>query len=307
MANPGNVVKMLAERGGWRIHEHYAMGRVNEYPFIVSQNGTSPVGVQIAVWGLDEGGEKLNILQNLFETMDAEYKTGHFFADKHQLSYSVALNPGNDTEGTYANVLASIRALADRLRDLQLAPACSVCGAEGQHDFIRANEQPMAMCASCFNRLRQKADETRLQQHTGSLLSGLVGALLGSLISSVLWFGLSQAGFVASLAGFVMAWLANFGYTKLGGKRNRAAPFIIFSAVLVAIVIAELASVSLSISQDYEVPFLYVLGRSYLIFSEPQFWRSIAVGAVFALVGSFSILGKSWREIKAGGLVVERL
>lgn len=75
---------------------------------------------------------------------------------------------------------------------------------------------------------------------------GVVGALLGAAIGAVAWIALYQLGYIASLCGLLMFFLAMKGYGLLGRKTDKTG--IILSAVITLLMIFVAVYLSWTVS-----------------------------------------------------------
>ena len=57
------------------------------------------------------------------------------------------------------------------------------------------------------------------EEKKGSILGGILGALLGAAIGAFLWTLIGMLGYIASIVGFVIAFLASKGYDVQFGAR----------------------------------------------------------------------------------------
>lgn len=78
----------------------------------------------------------------------------------------------------------------------------------------------------------------------GSVILGILGALVGAVIGAIPWFLASTfTSFFIGYLGFLIGWAAAFGYGKLHGRRSfGVAMVIVVVSSIVALVLADLAS-----------------------------------------------------------------
>lgn len=83
----------------------------------------------------------------------------------------------------------------------------------------------------------QQIEEAKLSVNNKSenLIGGAVGAFLGSLIGVVLWVIIGKLGYIAGIAGAVMAISALFGYEKLGRKLGKKGTVICIIILIVMV------------------------------------------------------------------------
>lgn len=164
---------------------------------------------------------------------------------------------------------------------------------------------------SCADRMVRgiEAEETeRKEADTGNYFTGLLGAFAGSAIGAVLWAVVLSFGYVASIVGLVIGWLAEKGYNLLKGKQGKAKVFILILAVIFGVLLGNFAADAYSLAAMIsagelpglgliDIPNMIVL----LLLSEPEYLRATAsnilMGLLFAGLGVFSLLRKTGKEV----------
>ena len=150
----------------------------------------------------------------------------------------------------------------------------------------------------------------------GSVLLGVVGALLGALVGAVPWFLVSTfTSFYVGWLGFLAGWAAAFGYQKLRGRRSFGlAMATVVVCSLLALVVAEYGSWMLRLCTDPEwqadadylgVPVARLAFESLLL---PENFKVILPGlAIGLLIGGLGILsaGKYVRQYTDPGMAAE--
>lgn len=81
---------------------------------------------------------------------------------------------------------------------------------------------------------------------------GVVGALVGSLIGAACIILLAQAGIVAALSGFVLAFCTLKGFELLGGKLDKKSIIVCVVIMLVVPYLAHHASYAIIFVQNWE-------------------------------------------------------
>lgn len=118
-------------------------------------------------------------------------------------------------------LVGALQAFTNFLRGNGFRNCCQACGRQ---------ELPVSpyylggayaeLCPDCFTAIqqRQTAAQSESKQKKENVVSGTVGALLGSLLGVVCIIILSQLGYVAAISGVIMAVCTLKGYELLGGK-----------------------------------------------------------------------------------------
>lgn len=145
----------------------------------------------------------------------------------------------------------------------------------------------------------------KTKKKRGSVASGLIGALLGALIGAVLWALVGIAGYIASIVGFVIAFLAGKGYDLFHGRKGTAKIVVLILCVILAVAAGNIGSYAWQIHDVYqeEVSALSAEEQAYVV-SEGEFFqlmaedsevqvgflKDFAMGAVFAALGCFGVI-----------------
>jgi len=161
---------------------------------------------------------------------------------------------------------------------------------------------------SCAQKLAdeiaQEKEEMK-QEDTGSYALGAIGALLGAFAGSLLWAVIFYVGYIASVVGFVICWLADKGYNLFKGKNGKAKVAILIVAVIFGVVagtfIGEAAYLAADISSGALYDFTYAdipaILMYYLAIDPIYFIKSIGMGLLFAGLGVYSIIQKTNKEV----------
>ena len=202
---------------------------------------------------------------------------------------------------------------------------CSECGAPILDDgcWKLLNEIARHMHRSCAQNLKEQLDADEDQQkreETGSYITGLIGALIGALLGAVVWGLVLHMGYMASIVGFLIGFLAEKGYTLLNGRQGRGKVFILagvtifgvllgnigYDAVVWATEIAKYAPNAAVTLNGAEVPVSYgdipmLIGYFFANDSEYQsaMIMNCLMGIGFALLGVLGILSKAKKETTA--------
>lgn len=170
---------------------------------------------------------------------------------------------------------------------------------------------------SCAEKLTRdiSAEETeRREADTGNYFTGLLGALAGSALGAVLWAVVLSFGFVASIVGLVIGWLAEKGYNLFKGKQGKAKIAILIVAIIFGVLLGNFAADAFSLATmiaDGELPGMALADIPYIISvlltSEPEYLRitisNILMGLLFAGLGVFSLLRKTGKEVSATKII----
>ena len=89
------------------------------------------------------------------------------------------------------------------------------------------------------------------QEPKGSLVGGVIGALLGAAIGAVAWAVVGVLGYIASIVGFVIAFLADKGYDLFKGRQGTVKMIVLIVCVVLAVAAGTVGSWVWYIHDDY--------------------------------------------------------
>ncbi len=103
------------------------------------------------------------------------------------------------------------------------------------------NGSPYFMCGDCVSRIDESMMQHKeaLAQSDSNLAMGLIGAFGGALIGALLWVLINRLGFIAGIAGYLMAFLAFKGYEKLGGSIDKKGCITCLAVTVVMLYLAN--------------------------------------------------------------------
>ena len=147
---------------------------------------------------------------------------------------------------------------------------------------------------ACFaSKLSQVQDaETAEASMPNNYLKGFLGALLGGFVGMLIFWGLFQLGFLASISSLVGALVGSLLYTKFGGKNNKM-KIVIIAVVVFVLTAAAFFLCYLQVVRDAMTE-AGVYGStiemlSYLLETNQEiraaFWGDFAMSIVFTIVG----------------------
>lgn len=182
--------------------------------------------------------------------------------------------------------LKSITDILNKVEDFaknnHYTTSCEICGEDMPTSINLINNIPFCTCEKCYGEIIGDLDDAQInfKNQKNNIVSGTVGAFLGSLIGVALWVVIYAIGYIASICGIVLAICAIKGYKKFGGKLDKAGIII---TILVTIFMVYVANY---ISYGYEV---------YIAFKEVENINLLeAIRSVGFLVSEYEDFGNSF-------------
>lgn len=219
-----------------------------------------------------------------------------------------------DTVGTMKKISAFIEWFYPLLEQIGVtgADVCCECGgsvSEGQWHLV--SNFAHHMHESCAQKMEERiAEESRerKESRTGSYVQGAIGALLGALLGAALWAIVLYLGYIASLVGLVIGWLANKGYDLLHGKQGKGKVVILILAIIIGVLVGTFAPDVVVLCQMIGNGEL--IGLTYgdipwfiaEIFAADSTYATgvisnVVIGLLFAMLGVFALLKRTNREV----------
>jgi hypothetical protein len=134
-------------------------------------------------------------------------------------------------------------------------------------------------------------------KQNSNVLTGLIGALLGSLVGVALWVLIGQLNFIAGIAGLVILNFAVKGYTLFGRGFDRKGAMVCVLVAIVMIFNANILDYAIFISREllkFDASFdtiRYVFANFFELMGEIDAWRGflvdLAIGYGLSLWSSF--------------------
>ena len=303
----GSGLKKLALEHGMQIARGVAFGDMCGYATTLSE-GAGYKNIAIST--------KLTLAQKevLHEKLD-QHKLGkefriqelRFCDDGIQIQFL-------DNPGTMTKIRAFIDWFYPCLADAGAAGTniCTECGSEiaAGGTWKLVNGAAYHLHPGCAQRMIRDIaieEEQERQADTGSYARGLVGALLGAVVGAVVWALVLSIGYVASIIGLLIGWLAERGYRLLRGKNGKGKVAILIVAILLGIFLGTIGGEAIAVSQIIaagEIPGAAMADIPLLIFYTlveypdylMQVLGNIGVGILFAFLGTFFLLRKASKE-----------
>ena len=195
---------------------------------------------------------------------------------------------------------------------------CTECGCEIiAGSWIGINGTAYHVHTACAEKIRREiadAEQAQKEQSTGSYAMGALGAFLGAAVGAAAWALMLSIGFIASLVGLVIGWLAEKGYNLLKGKQGKGKIAILILAIIFGVLLGTFATdyfTLLSMVKSGEAYWLtageipsYIV---YMLITNSEYLTAtisnIVMGLLFAGLGVFALLKKANNEVKGTKII----
>lgn len=187
-----------------------------------------------------------------------------------------------------------------------MVDCCENCGSTENLSALLVGGKYHALCPQCQQQLdeaiAQRKDEIKGKK--GNIITGIVGALLGSLIGVAAWVAVYRLGYIAAIIGLVLIVCTFKGYSMFGGKLNALGIIICVAISAGMLYVAEQLSVAWEILDYFGADYGISFAQAYR--SIPQFMQDndfkmaviqdLAYGYIFMAVGGFSTIWQTYKK-----------
>ena len=155
-------------------------------------------------------------------------------------------------------------------------------------------------CGSRVNREISAADQAKKDSDTGNYISGFFGAILGAALGGIVWGLILLIGYVASVVGLLIGFLAERGYTLLKGKKGVGKVIILLFAVIFGVVFGTIFSDAvILLKEGFSMGDLAELFS--ILFRDSDYIRAtignVVLGLIFAALGVFGLIKAAGKEV----------
>ena len=220
-----------------------------------------------------------------------------------------------DTVGTMKKIQAFLDWVVPVLEESGAAKAdiCVECGGKLVYDstWLLVGECAHHMHEGCRDKVKREMEaeeQIRKEEGEGSHLTGFLGAMAGGLIGAAVWAVVLLLGYVASIVGLLIGFLAEKGYNLAKGKQDKSKIAVLVIVIVLAVLIGTVAADAISLAQmigsgelyEYtygDIPLLIL----FLALNDAEYLMAtlgnVGMGLLFAALGVWGLLRKAKKEV----------
>ncbi len=303
----GNALKKLAREKGMQIAKGVAYGSLDGFAATLSE-GAGYKQIVFTTRFTDPGkkAELLDLINRTELTKTYRVQTLELLPNAVRVVFL-------DNPGTMKKITAFLDWFLPLLREHGAArvSVCTECGCEiTTGRWVLINGTAYHFHDSCADKAAREVEgsNSRKAEADGSYITGLLGALCGSAVGAIVWGIVLYLGYVASLVGLLIGFLAEKGYNLLKGKQGKAKVPVLILAVIFGVVLGTVGAYGyalLEMIQGGELPG-FVLGDipmllTVMLSEDPEFRSSVisnmAQGLLFAALGVFALLRQAGKAV----------
>lgn len=211
---------------------------------------------------------------------------------RYKVRFQVQLGPGLSYDNAFGKALDALDDILAALYRKGFENACQNCASQEGLDRYFIGSAPAYMCPSCYHDYCASIEERRQSagEKRETVIGGLVGAFLGTLLGVVCIVLLGQLGYVASLSGLIMGVCALKGYEMLGRKLSRKGIFISVLLMVAMVYVGQRIDFAIEVAKVFEVDVITAFRSVSLLVGEKVIEPAVYYGNL-AMLYLFTALG----------------
>lgn len=189
---------------------------------------------------------------------------------------------------------------------------CCECGTEVTNGgWVMVNGVCYYLHESCAQKVErdiQADNDQKAEEDTGNYFTGLLGALLGAVLGAVVWAIVLNVGYVASIVGLLIGFLAEKGYNLLRGKQGKAKVAILIVAVIFGVLLGTFGADAMTLAGMIgggelpgfgygDIPMFILAMLTESGEYAGAVGRNILMGLLFAGLGAFALLRQTGKDV----------
>lgn len=305
----GSALKKMAKENGMQVAHGVAYGAYRGYALTMNEGGgwkALEFATRIAdPAAVDTLKRKLN---------EVDLKRTYRVQDLVIGARSVAI-VFHDNPGTMKKIQAFLDWFMPLLEESGATKTniCNECGCDtmGDDSWVLIDGVAHHMHAACKEKVKRELESEenqRREEDAGSYLTGALGAIGGALIGAIVWAVVLMLGYVASIVGLLIGFLAEKGYNLAKGRQDKGKIAVLVIAVVLGVLAGTVLADGISLAQMInsgelyeftygEIPMLLL----FLMLNDVEYMMATVsncgMGLIFAALGVFGILRKTKKEV----------
>lgn len=302
----GAALQKLARENNMSIAQGVAYGNLRGYAVTLCE-GAGYKKMEIATWFTQIGSLEM-VQAALNDNVRKQYRIQNLGLAARRITVVFT-----DTVGTMKKLQAFMDwffPLLDQAGAVR-AGHCPDCGNPVENgSWYLIGESAYYMDEACAQRVERKIQEEneKLEEEPGSYWQGTLGAFVGAALGALVWALVLSLGYVASIVGFVIGWLAEKGYSLCKGRKGKGKIIILILAVIFGVTLGTFLADGITLAQmigSGELPG-YTYGDIpalilYLLQVDAEYLSAtvgnVGMGLLFAAIGVMSLLRKAGKEV----------
>lgn len=311
----GSALKKLAKENNMTVDQGIAYGSLGGFCATLSE-GSGWKRVVFSTQFSDPAGRT-----GVMDTVNARDLKKDFRVLELTVGSKMIVVNFQDNPGTMKRIRAFLEWFLPVLRSFGASGTeiCPECGMPiDQGCWVMVNDIAHHYHTACAHRVRRNlelSNEQRASEDSGSYATGLLGSLLGAALGAVVWAVVLSIGYIASVVGLLIGFLADKGYQLCKGKQGKGKIAILILAIVFGVVLGTFLAESyglFDLISSGSVPGLEISDIPetivYLFAVDGEYrgivLKNVVMGLLFAALGVFALLRQTGKDM-AGDRFVE--
>ena len=185
--------------------------------------------------------------------------------------------------------------IIDYLRENNYQNCCEVCGRSDGVGIYCVSGIPRILCDEDYGKATNELVYRKQQENNKkeNVVTGTLGAVLGSLIGAAVMVVFGQLGYIVTLSGIIMGICAVKGYELLGNKLTKRGIIISVIVIILMTYIANRLDWAISVAREFDVDVLYSFSDLDYILEyleiKGSFYTDLGMRLLFTLVGAIPL------------------
>lgn len=268
------------------------IGKIDDFYFSVEDKNDSENELLISI-SLEDNSRKSTLFE-FFDSLKEKDEIKDYSFDKNKIFVIFKESENSDLE-------AFLMDYAEKLKNIEASCICEYCNNTQNLSYYTNNSVYTLLCEECGKKLMIKYEEDLNKK--SNYVPGFAASLVGAFIGSILWIIIGSVGFVASIAGYAIAFCAFKGYEIAKGKLSRFGIVLNIITILLAFFFAQYMGLFISVHKlQPEISFSTFLIMTPYLFSDIQVIKELlpnfGLGLLFAFLGTYRTIISHFRSAK---------
>lgn len=303
----GSGLKKLAKENGMKVAKGVAYGNLQGFAATMSE-GAGWKSITFSTVITDP--EKKDLFMQNVNSVDIQriYRVQNLGIAPRNIQVVFLDNPG-----TMKKIQEFLVWFIPLLRQAEATTVnvCPECGGEvisGRWVMIDGVAHHLhESCAQLVASQIGEENDRRIADTKGSYFTGFLGALIGAVLGAIVWAIVLNMGYVASIVGLLIGFLALKGYDLLKGKQGKGKVAILIVVIILGVLLGTFAAETFTVITMIndgelnltvaEAPLLVLA----VLIEDSEYAGAVGgnalMGLLFAALGVFSLLKKAGQAV----------
>ena len=216
---------------------------------------------------------------------------------------TVYIKPKNDLDSQVTSIEDILNKIVEYFKNHNIENVDEITGSAGSTFACNVYGRIQLISENTFN--TKKSEATNNTEEKNNFILGIVGAIAGSILGSILIVAIGQLGFVATISGLAMGLATLAGYKKLGGKIDKKGIIISIVIMLIMTYLASRLNCAILIKREVPSTDLWAVFKNmpslikYGLVKSDVYYGNMLMTYLFTGIGAFAAVKKFSFDIRS--------